>query len=121
MKYEGYYEYRPCPSTGSARHFWVVVGPLAGVHLWVEVGNGFPFGGFETHYRNPPKYMADDSPSHDNCWVLKCPCWHDGTSLWATEYWIPMWLNHPNDHEFMLVQIDRELQKIHEDIAANSQ
>lgn len=47
-------------------------------------------GGIETHYRTPPDYMRDDQPSHEHCWILGGKCWHDGSSLAATERWIPL-------------------------------
>lgn len=48
--------------------------------------------GLECHYRTPPDYMANRPPSHDVCHILKCPCWHDGTSLYASEKYEPMFI-----------------------------
>lgn len=48
--------------------------------------------GLEFHHRSPPEYMRDLPPSHDKCHVLKAPCWHDGTSLYAQEVYLPVFL-----------------------------
>ena len=36
-----------------------------------------------------PQY-PDEPPSQVPCWLLKVPCWHDGTSLYATDTLWPM-------------------------------
>lgn len=57
------------------------------------------------HYRTPPESMRDDPPSSDVCWLLHCPCWHDGSSLAVEEKWIPLWLTRPNDHDEMFLDL----------------
>lgn len=54
--------------------------------------SGERIGGVEFHHRTPLDYMDANKPSHECCWTMldKGPCWHDGTSLWASEYWIPL-------------------------------
>ena len=52
--------------------------------------------GLEFHWRLPPDYMRGQPPSDDKCYLLKCPCWHDGTSLYAQEHYLPMVLR--GDH-----------------------
>jgi hypothetical protein len=52
--------------------------------------------------------MAEQAPSQDKCWLLHCPCWHDGTSLYASETVIPFWLVAPHDHERMFQFLIRE-------------
>ena len=75
---------------------WIVVGTLGAIdfhysHAHLEVTRRFGVaGGVEFHYRAAPEYMESDEPSHDQCWILGGRCWHDGTSLWASEYWIPL-------------------------------
>lgn len=76
---------------------WVVVGELGAIdfhcsHAHLEVSQRFGVtGGVEYHYRHPTEYMGDDySCTHEHCWMLSGKCWHDGTSLWASEHWIPM-------------------------------
>lgn len=92
----------------SPRHTWSVIGANAGLHLHITDGKRYAqsedmrySGGIEIHYRYPPEYMQDQPPSQDKCWLLKCPCWHDGSSLQASEIWIPRWLMDPHDHDRM--------------------
>lgn len=48
------------------------------------------YGGVETHYneKSKPDYLGVGS-FHEQCMQNNGKCWHDGTSLWASEYWIP--------------------------------
>ena len=56
-----------------------------------------PSAGLETHSR----YSLGCAPSHDQCHVLGgAPCWHDGTSLYASEHWLPMF-KHVSDEEML--------------------
>lgn len=45
--------------------------------------------GLEKHSRTPFEYSDKSKPDHADCWLIGGPCWHDGTSLWASEYWMP--------------------------------
>src|SRR5262245_5119155 len=77
-----------------AQHIYSVVGKFAGLHFWVEyISSRHLLGGVEIHYRQPPSYMLDDPPSNEHCWLLGGPCWHDGSSLRASEEFIPVWLS----------------------------
>lgn len=114
MKFRCKYEYSN--QFESPNHVWTCIGALGAIHFHVtdmgekhgeQYGNRYS-GGLETHYRSPPDYMKDHAPSHDKCWLLQCPCWHDGTSLYASETLIPMWLAAPNDHERMFRMLERE-------------
>lgn len=107
MEFRFKYEYSK--SYGSkATHIWSIIGKHGAMHLHI---NNYSYsenlekdtysGGLETHYRSPPDYMANDAPSSDNCWLLKSPCWHDGTSLYVEEHLIPFWLQSPHDHDRM--------------------
>lgn len=76
---------------------WIVVGKSGALDFHCtrgdsEVARRFGrSGGVEFHYRQPTSYMAADYGStHEHCWILQGPCWHDGTSLWASEHWIPL-------------------------------
>lgn len=85
--------------------YWVE-GAAGAVEFWVrkteqtQWSEERAYGGFEVHSCIP----TDDSPpSHGRCAQLSDrPCWHDGSSLYATEYWIPLWErtrgNTDNDH-----------------------
>ncbi len=105
--YRGEYVYHN--PWGNPKHMWKVVLAGGGIHLYVadmgenynpEYGERYS-GGIEIHYRHPPSYMDHEPPSHDECFLLKAPCWHDGSSLQASEYWIPLWLTDPHNHERM--------------------
>jgi hypothetical protein len=80
---------------------WMVVGPLGAVDFHctnmetlrrIRDSTGmrdlWRSGGVEYHHRAAPDYMKEQS--HEHCWILGGPCWHDGTSLWASEHWIPL-------------------------------
>lgn len=118
MKYQFKYEYsRPF---GAARHVWTCVGAKGAVHFHVsdmgqeraeKYGGERYVGGLETHYRSPPDYMADQAPSHPTCWLLKCPCWSDGTSLYASERLIPFWRLEPDNHDRIFAMLEREYEE----------
>lgn len=101
---------------GKPNHTWTALGAQGALHLHItdngeehaqKYGDRY-IGGIEVHYRTPPEYMADDPPSQDECWLLKCPCWHDGSSLQASEIWIPRWLSDPDDHVSMFEYLTRD-------------
>lgn len=84
------YDYLP-PSGDITRHIWTLVGPNGAVHVWAEPtkpeftnrwGEAF-FGGIEIHSKK--RLYGDGAPDHPDCWLLKCPCWHDGSSLQFSE------------------------------------
>lgn len=84
-------------------HIWSLAGPDGGVHIWATeapdeqsqemsalFGERF-FGGVECHYRSPPyEGYSHDKPSHDDCWLIGGPCWHDGSSLYFRENIAPL-------------------------------
>lgn len=117
MKYRLKYEYSRL--WGRPHHVWTCIGRHGAMHFHVtdhgedrerEYGQRYS-GGLETHYRSPPDYMEDHAPSQDKCWLLKCPCWHDGTSLYATEHLIPLWLANQNDPEYVFRILVEEYEK----------
>ena len=101
---------------GNPQHTWTVLGAKGAVHLHItdygekhEAKYGGRYqGGIEIHYRHPPEYMAEEPPSQDECWLLKCPCWHDGSSLQASEVWIPTWRASPHDHDGMFEMLKHD-------------
>lgn len=104
------YEYQA--RFGTPRHDWVCIGARGAIHLHISGPHGFDgrenwSTGLEMHSRTPPEYMQDDAP-HDDCWVLKCPCWHDGTSLYAEEFYLPRWMASPHDHGGMFRLLEGE-------------
>jgi hypothetical protein len=92
------YEYRLSSRFGHWRHSYSLIGRWGGLEFHVtDLGESALSytserlsSGLEVHHREPPEYMASDPPSHDECWLLKSPCWHDGTSLYARETLLPM-------------------------------
>jgi len=56
------------------------------------------YGGVETHYneKSKPDYLGAGS-YHEQCLQNNGKCWHDGTSLWASEYWIPFVMPNGDD------------------------
>lgn len=100
-------------------HKWSVISARLAVHLHIRTlkyrpGSDIPrepHGGIEFHSRSPWPSSPDSAPDHDQCWLLKGPCWHDGSSLQASEYWIPRWQRDPNDHEGMFAALAAELDR----------
>lgn len=71
---------------------WYVVGPLGGVHIWAREHDakfsallGKYIGGVECHW-----HCEAGEAHHDECWLLKGPCRHDGSSLYFSERIAPM-------------------------------
>lgn len=48
------------------------------------------WGGIEIHSKKQ-MYDWSEQPTSDNCWILGCQCWSDGSSLMATDWYIPEW------------------------------
>ena len=87
------YAYQKSDKAGSARHTWSLVGPDGGVHIWAQensedialrFGDRY-FGGIECHWP-----AGVDEVHHAECWLLKGPCRHDGSSLYFSERIGPM-------------------------------
>jgi len=93
-------------------HEWSTIGRHGALHLRItdlgEKSDPRYSGGLEIHYRTPPEHMADDAPSHDDCWLLKCPCWHDGSSLYVRDVVIPHWQHDPQNIQRMIVWLEHE-------------
>ena len=72
---------------GSHSHRWEVIGPDGAMHFHVSVRteepHPFESAGLETHSRTP--LYEPSAPDHIDCPLTGGPCWHDGTSLYATE------------------------------------
>ncbi len=92
-------------------HTWVLTGPAGGIHVdaW-ETDSSWRdehwMGGIECHSPSRPEY-GTEKPSHQHCWVIHKPCWHDGSSLQFSEQIAP-YLNSPGtsfdsrDHDLVL-------------------
>lgn len=113
MKYRS--EYRYFNRFGTPTHIWQVIGAKGAIHLHITesgIEEMEYYGGLEMHWRSPPNYMKNNAPSQDECSILKCPCWHDGSSLAATETWIPRWLLDKHNHEHMFRLLEKELESL---------
>lgn len=76
---------------GSPRHMWEFVGPMGGVHFTVFLTSGCdPSCGLEFHHTRAANYRPGTAPDHTKCWLTGEPCWHDGTSMYASETLWPM-------------------------------
>jgi len=93
---------------GTWRYNYQLIGARGGVNLHVSgphIYNGTEnwAAGIELHSRTP--LYGESAPSHDECWLLKCPCWHDGSSLYAQDHFLPMVI--AGDHERVFRELVR--------------
>ena len=111
------YELEFCPIFGT-QHKWIVTGATMALHLWIresphagkdDYEGEIYYGGVEEHRRTAPDGMS--APDHTDCPILHGSCWHDGTSLWASEKWIPQWQACPHAHESILDELAGHLIK----------
>jgi hypothetical protein len=97
----------------SVRHQWEVIGPVGAIHFHVSIQDDKkyePSAGLEIHYSSPPDYMRGEAPTHVKCWLNGGPCWHDGTSLYASEHLWPIiecYLK-GGEHEKIFAVLERE-------------
>lgn len=94
------------PGSNSMREQWIVKGPHGAIEFWREpVPEEFLdsrdspyYGGVEKHSAGPlsdgPLYEGHDTwdtPSHTDCELTPDGvCFHDGSSSWASEHFIPL-------------------------------
>jgi hypothetical protein len=111
VKYSGQ-TYKWSKPFSYVRHEWSVLGPKAAVHFHISIVPPYEASaGLEIHYFEPPTYMQDRAPSHVDCRYTGGRCWHDGTSLYATETLWPMIepLLKSGDHESVFRILESEL------------
>lgn len=77
---------------GTWKYSYEIIGEHGGAHLHVAGPHVYDGGqhwtaGLELHSRKP---LYSGPPSHDKCWLIKCPCWHDGISSYAQDHFLPM-------------------------------
>ncbi len=108
------YSYRALLFSGTWRHSFDLVGAdgalslnVSGPHRYNDQDNWSA--GLEIHRRAPADYQRNDPPSHDDCHVLKAPCWHDGTSLYAQERFLPVFL--AGDIDRLIVMLSHEAEE----------
>lgn len=94
---------------GPCLHQYIAIGAAGAVQLVIrEYDDGECSAGLEIHYREAPDYMRGKAPSQERCWLLESPCWHDGSSLWAEDYWLPIWRHHKSNHREVLLRLSHE-------------
>lgn len=104
----GHHKYTWTKPFGSVRHCWELVGPEGGVHFHVSLIDKYPPScGLEFHHT---KRNEDRAPGTTQCWLTGGPCWHDGTSLYASETLWPMVepMLRSCDHELIFKVLERE-------------
>lgn len=112
MKYR-HHKYTWTKPFGNVYHQWELVGPVGAVHFHVcisEKNDWPPSCGLEFHHTEACGWHTDEAPHHLNCPLTGGRCWHDGTSLYATETLWPRikdWLN-AGDHEAIFRLLERE-------------
>lgn len=83
MKF-AHHKYTWAKPFGSVRHNWELVGPNGGINFHVSIVEPISkYGvtaGLEFH-----QLSGEGAPSHTQCWLTGGRCWHDGTSLYASE------------------------------------
>lgn len=87
----------------SGRREWCVTADFGSLSFWVSGDDKESYGlygGVESHYneKSKPDYLSEGA-FNERCECNAGKCWHDGTSLWASEYWIPSVL--PEGQEFI--------------------
>ena len=93
---------------------YCIVGPDMCVDFHVtDLETHDPIAGLEAHYRKRPAYMRDRPADFDKCWLTGEECWCDGTSLYATEWLLPMF--DPKDIDGFWMVLEDEWHKRHKD------
>lgn len=103
-------ERRRIENVGETR--WCVIGDHGAVdfHCLNEPGPFGRVGGVEYHMRRAPSYSEQTTPDHEHCWLLGAPCWHDGTSLYASDVLIP--LLERDGEDALFAQLERDYGKL---------
>jgi hypothetical protein len=98
----------------SASHVWELVGPNGAIHFHVSImpdsTKYSPTAGLEFHHTSGDGKTA---PSQLNCNLTGGACWHDGTSLYATESLWPQVQQYlrTGDHESVFRLLEWEYEK----------
>ncbi len=114
-KYEMFFRY------GHLTHVWSVEIAAGAVHLYIsDYGEKREkhfvdrySGGVQYHWRYPPEHRPNAAPQHHDCPYTHGVCWHDGTSTYATEHYIPMIEHMPIDsvHEMVFRSLERDAER----------
>lgn len=83
------WQYQIVVRGGQDHHTWGLTGKRGGIHVhaW-EASSGWRderwIGGIEGHSPIRREYDSE-KPSHEHCWLIHGPCWHEGSSLQFSE------------------------------------
>lgn len=106
-KFRGH-EYRWSKPFTSVRHHWELRSGAGGIHFHVSLTHGYPpSAGLEFHSVTQRGNVA---PDHINCPITGGRCWHDGTSLYASEHVWPLVEGYlkDGDHEKIFAILEAE-------------
>lgn len=93
-EWEATYQYHAVMRAGRVTHQWCLSSKLGGVHVhgwrtsYADAYRPEWMGGIEVHLPHRGEH-GSEQPSHEHCWLLDGPCWHDGTSLGFSEQVAP--------------------------------
>ena len=96
---------------GSVRHHWELVGPRGGIHFHASIFEKHDDScGLEFHHAEPVGYYQNTAPHHKDCPVIGGNCWHDGTSLYASETLWPVISSYlkSGDHDLIFRLLEQE-------------
>lgn len=83
-----HYKYTWTNWFGTVRHNWEFSGARGGLNFHVSITPNYPPScGLEFHHVTP--INEDTAPDHLHCPLTGGRCWHDGTSLYASEHLWP--------------------------------
>ena len=111
----------------SASHMWAFVGPRGGLHFIARESSEMVNGALadesaclEIHYSRGFQPDKDAAPSQCHCWLTTEPCWHEGTSLYATETLWPRIkpLLRSGDHDAVFRILGREADRYFDHVEA---
>lgn len=111
------YRFRCDMFAGAWRYNWELVGAKGGLNLHISGPHVYDkaehwSAGLEYHSR-APRGSDNSPPSHDECWLIHAPCWHEGTSLYAEETYLPLF--HAGEFGYILQRLARDARRYFEE------
>lgn len=91
---------------GRWRHDFILQTEYGVINFWVYPEDETC--GLEFHYLKRPSSMEEGTaPSHHNCPYVHASCWHEGSSLWATEHILPCYGDNEAIFNILETQVER--------------
>lgn len=88
---------------------YCVIGPRMAVDFHFQDILGFhTTADLECHYKQQPSYMEGEEPFSEQCWLTGVRCWSDGTSLYATEYLLPLFREGTLDEFWPILEAEHD-------------